>query len=57
MRQLAAVGADDASLAWSPDGSRLFVYGSTGARLFDAMSGEAELMPYLAGFGAVSWLP
>ena len=57
LRQLAAVGADDASLAWSPDGSAIFVYGSTGARVVDANTGETDLLPYLAGFGAISWLP
>jgi hypothetical protein len=57
LRQLAAVGADDASLAWSPDASQLFVYGSTGARLVTATSGETELLSHLTGFGAISWLP
>jgi Tol biopolymer transport system component len=57
LRQLAAVGADDASLAWSPDGAQLFVYGSTGARLVDANTGETDMLPYLAGFGAIAWLP
>jgi WD40-like Beta Propeller Repeat len=57
LRQLAAVGADDASLSWSPDGAQLFVYGSTGARLVDATTGETDLLPYLAGFGAIAWLP
>jgi Tol biopolymer transport system component len=56
-RQLAAVGADDASLAWSPDGAAIFVYGSTGARLVDVASGQTTLLSYLAGFGAVAWLP
>ena len=57
MHRLANVGADDASLAWSPDGSEIFVYGSAGARLVEVASGEATLMSYLAGFGAISWLP
>jgi Tol biopolymer transport system component len=57
LRQLAPVGADDASVSWSPDGTTLFVYGSTGARLVDAATGETDLLPYLAGFGATSWLP
>lgn len=57
LRRLAPVGADDGSLAWSPDGSQIFVYGSTGARLVEVPSGETALMTYLAGFGAISWLP
>ena len=56
LRQLAAVGADDASVAWSPDGTQLFVYGSTGARLVDASTGETDVLPYLAGYGAIAWL-
>lgn len=57
LRRLATVGADDGSLAWSPDGSEIFVYGSTGARLVEVPSGETTPMTYLAGFGAISWLP
>jgi hypothetical protein len=57
MHRLANVGADYASLAWSPDGSEIFVYGSTGARLVEVANGETKLMSYLAGFGAISWLP
>jgi len=54
---LSSVGADDASVCWSPDGSQLFVYGSTGARLVHAANGDVELLPFIAGFGATSWLP
>ena len=57
LRRLAAVGADDGSLAWSPDGTEIFVYGSTGGRLVEVPSGETTLLTYLAGFGAISWLP
>ena len=57
LHQVAPVGADDASVAWSPDGSQLFVYGSTGARLVDASTGETQLLTFLAGFGAIAWLP
>jgi Tol biopolymer transport system component len=57
LRRLAAVGADDASLAWSPDGSQIFVYGTTGSRLVEVATGQTTPLPYLAGFGAVAWLP
>src|SRR5213082_549603 len=56
LRQLAAVGADDASVAWAPDGGQLFVYGSKGARIVDASTGETDVLPYLAGYGAIAWL-
>jgi hypothetical protein len=32
------------------------VYGSNGTRLVDTATGETDLLPYLAGFGAISWL-
>jgi hypothetical protein len=57
LRELSGVGADDASVCWSPDGSQLFVYGSTGARPVNAANGDEELLPFIAGFGATSWLP
>jgi hypothetical protein len=56
LRELAEVTEDDASLAWSPDGSQIFLYGSSGARLVDVASDNADLLPYIAGFGAISWL-
>ena len=57
LRELAEVTEDDASLAWSPDDSQIFVYGSSGARMVDVATGNAEALPYIAGFGAISWLP
>jgi Tol biopolymer transport system component len=57
LRELAPVGADDASVAWSPNGRQLLVYASNGARLVDAATGDSETLGYLAGFGAISWLP
>ena len=57
LRELADLSEDDASLAWSPDGSQIFVYGSSGARLVDVATGTIDVLRYIAGFGAVSWLP
>jgi Tol biopolymer transport system component len=54
--ELAQVEADDASVAWSPDGSSLLVYGGSGSYLVDAGSGEVQSLPYLAGFGSIAWL-
>ena|SRR5207253_8497673 len=56
LRQVAAVGAPDASVAWAPDGSQLLVYGSTGVRIIDASTAQTEVLPYLADFGAIAWL-
>ena len=47
----------DPALAWAPDGSQLFAYGSWGGVLVDFPSGESNLMTYLAGTTAVAWLP
>jgi hypothetical protein len=54
--QLAYLGADDPSLAWSPDGRQLFAYGGTGSFLIDVASGETERLAYLVGYGAVAWV-
>ena len=55
--QLAALGADDASLSWSPDGNQLFIYSGSGSFLVDAATGEFSTYPYLAGYGATAWIP
>jgi hypothetical protein len=54
---LAQVGADDGTLAWSPDGTQLFVYGGAGSFLVDAVSGEATPLGFIAGYGTTTWLP
>jgi hypothetical protein len=55
LRQLAALGADDPSVTWSPDGNQLFVYGGTGSFIVDATTGDVEAFPYLAGYGGAAW--
>ncbi len=54
--RLAALSADDGTLAWSPDGSRLFVYGGTGSFIVDASSGEVGPLSFVTGYGATSWV-
>jgi hypothetical protein len=54
---LAALGADDPSLAWSPDGRQLFVYSGTGSFIVDATTAEVARYPYLSGYGSVAWVP
>jgi Tol biopolymer transport system component len=55
LRQLAALGGDDPSVAWSPDGSQLFVYGGTGSFIVDVTTGDVAEFPYLAGYGGAAW--
>jgi Tol biopolymer transport system component len=56
-RLLAPLGGDDASLAWSPDGSQIFSYSGTGSAVVDVATGEVATYSYLAGYGAIAWLP
>lgn len=56
LRRLAMVGADDASLAWSPDGLRIFVYGDSGSFLVLTANGAVTSLPRIVGDGAISWI-
>jgi Tol biopolymer transport system component len=57
LRMLAEVGADDPSVAWSPDAKQVFVYGGAGSFLVDAQTAELASYPYVQGYGAAAWLP
>ncbi|HET6319537.1 MAG TPA: hypothetical protein VFG86_24025, partial [Chloroflexota bacterium] len=56
-RLLAAIGADDPSLAWSPDSTQLFAYAGTGSFIVDVPSGDVASLPYIVGYGRTVWLP
>jgi hypothetical protein len=56
-RLIAEVGADDATVAWSPDATQLFVYGGTGSFIVDLGTGEIAAFSYLAGYGTTAWVP
>ena len=57
LRQVPDVLNDDPSIAWSPDGGQILVYGGWGGQLVDLASGASESLPSLIGYGATSWLP
>jgi Tol biopolymer transport system component len=54
---LGQLGADDGSVAWSPDGAGLFVYGGAGSFIVDANTAEVTPLSYIAGYGTTSWVP
>jgi Tol biopolymer transport system component len=54
--RLAALAADDGTLAWSPDGSHVFVYGGTGSFIVDVSTGEVAPLTFVTGYGATSWI-
>jgi Tol biopolymer transport system component len=49
--------ADDPSVAWSPDGAQLLIYGGYVSYLVNVGTGEALPLPALTGYGAAAWLP
>jgi hypothetical protein len=57
LHQIQDVVDDDPSVAWSPDGSQLLIYGGWGSFLVDTTSGNAAAYPYVVGYGSVGWLP
>jgi Tol biopolymer transport system component len=56
LRQIPDVVNDDPSVAWSPDGTQLLVYGGWGSYLIDPVSGESTLLSFLPGYGALAWV-
>jgi Tol biopolymer transport system component len=57
LRQISDILDDDPSVAWSPDGAQLLVYGGWGSFVVDAASGDTTSLPYLVGYGSIAWLP
>jgi Tol biopolymer transport system component len=56
LRQIPDVINDDPSVAWSPDGAQILVYGGWGSYLIDVATGTSSLLSYLPGYGALAWL-
>jgi Tol biopolymer transport system component len=57
LRQIPDVQDDDPSIAWSPHGSQLLIYGGWGSYVVEASTGAASSLPFLAGYGSTAWLP
>ena len=56
LRRVALTGADEPSVAWSPDATQLFVYSGTGSFILDANSSEVTPLNFVQGYGPVVWL-
>jgi Tol biopolymer transport system component len=57
LRQIPDVYDDDSSIAWSPDGSQLLVFGGWGSFVVDSANGGSESIPFVSGYGSIAWLP
>jgi len=55
-RESAQVEGDDASVAWSTDGSELLVYGGGSSYVVDAGTGSFQVLRYLVAYGSIAWL-
>lgn len=55
-RRLTQLIEDEISVAWSPDGSRLAVYGVRGLHLVDRQGGTTFAMDR-GGYGGIDWAP
>jgi Tol biopolymer transport system component len=56
LRRLAQPESDEPSVDWSPDGTRVFVYGGTGSWVVSVADGAAAAFPRLTGYGVASWV-
>jgi Tol biopolymer transport system component len=56
LRRAAETGADEPSVAWSPDQQQLFVYSGTGSYIVDLAGGDPSSLPFVKGYGPVVWL-
>jgi Tol biopolymer transport system component len=56
LRRVAETGADEPSVAWSPDARQLFIYSGTGSYIVDAQTGEVTPYAFVKGYGPTVWL-
>jgi Tol biopolymer transport system component len=56
MRHVADTGADEPSIAWSPDETQLFVYSGTGSFILDVATNAVTPLSFVQGYGPVVWV-
>jgi Tol biopolymer transport system component len=56
LRRVAETGADEPSVAWSPDQTQLFVYSGTGSYSVEVASALVTPYSFIQGYGPVVWL-
>ncbi|HEX8966583.1 MAG TPA: hypothetical protein VF937_01800 [Chloroflexota bacterium] len=56
LRRIAETGADEPSVAWSPDQTQVFVFSGTGSFVADVMTGELTPLSFVQGYGPTEWL-
>jgi Tol biopolymer transport system component len=55
MKRIADIKDDDPTVAWSPDGSKLAIFGVAALFLVDAKGGPTEKLTDQGGYGGLSW--
>jgi TolB protein len=55
MKRIADIKDDDPTLAWSPDGSRLAIFGVAALFVVPATGGSAEKLTDQGGYGGPDW--
>jgi len=56
LHRVAETGADEPSIAWSPDQTQLFIYSGTGSYIVEPDSGAVTPLKFVQGYGPVVWL-
>jgi Tol biopolymer transport system component len=55
MTRIADIKDDDPTLAWSPDGTKLAVFGVAALYVADAKGGPTEKLVEQGGYGGIDW--
>ena len=55
LRRIADIKDDDPSIAWSPDGSRLAIFGVAALYVSDVKGGAPRKLVDQGGYGGLDW--